>query len=190
MHADKLFERFARAPANEVRIRGFLDTKFPNRPDGTRSYDVECHGTVCKLTALAGAPEQAIWQRDIQNREDAIGLVAGILFSYGDVFIKLEAFDARDAVVYLARVSDAADAAALWTCDSHDVRGEVTFDLVFDSGTRTVTTGEAGGSLATSDVSACLRGVVDDVLRRMPVPATMLGLPAQHRMGFAVPLKP
>src|SRR5262249_23183471 len=72
--ASEKWARGIRAPADEDRVRPYLDKLFEVKPNGPRPYDVECRDQICKISAKPDAGASPEWFNKIQSDPEAVRL--------------------------------------------------------------------------------------------------------------------
>jgi hypothetical protein len=192
------YERDARSPDNEARMRPLMERLFAEAP-AELGHDLECHGMICRVeVVLPESAPQHDWQMEIQMAEERRGLFGFIALQGGAPdqdpvtreMIRVEsaylemvdpAVGDRSAVGDLMSAVFASP--RVTACKTqHAAPGRLTVLVRFDVGAagRRIAL-QYGGALADEPGGVCLRAVIDEIAAGIEVRAS-----DRDRSAFAV----
>ena len=166
------FELAERAPEVEAQVKPFLDKIFP--PGAKPGYTIECHGRVCKLEADA---DRDNWMEPLQHDPDGRGLFHGMTFDRYATYLDVEPPEVVGGNRYLRSIFDLVRYSPdLERCKKEFPHpGKLDVQATLDAARHVVV--QLGGELASTDIAACVRGVIDAVVASLPLPADVSSLP-------------
>lgn len=162
----RLDERFAKGtpdPASTERLRPFLAEVFGD----DYKYSYECRSHVCELT-VAGSDRS--WMSPFQDEAGRRALFDGATFGgEHDYVLVMEEARSRGWLLVMTILEWLYESDAIARCrpqspPPHDL--SVQFDIDPDERL----SASYSGALATTDVGACVRAVIDAELARVPIP--------------------
>ncbi|MBV8762567.1 MAG: hypothetical protein JO257_35105 [Deltaproteobacteria bacterium] len=163
---DQRYKHAARSIASEARARAVLDPVFARISKVPHSYDVECHGSVCKLDVVDPALSMSSWMDAVQRE----GGFAGWSFSR-ETFAILGTPDESAKSLLMAAIGRALEPdGGLAACaGAEKPAGTLTLGIALDAATqRLVLT--TSGSLASDKLGQCVKSHVQAALDAVKLP--------------------
>jgi hypothetical protein len=165
------FEIASRGPESEPRVRTVIDRVFGVEGSDESPYDLECRGDLCRFQTDRPSRE---WEEPLQSELGPV--VRDLMMTSDAVYFELD--DPARAVgkQYVIGIADALWRSPAFVACKRGVTTPGIVNVTLQIVARHIEVA-VSGALADAPVGACVRHVIEDLVRAAPLPDDVTQLP-------------